>query len=73
MQQIKLTKADLWKFADCEFESQVGGHRVRVILKSANSKHAIVSNYYHRINTYKISIKSFLDSFTLVEETKSNV
>lgn len=73
MQQIKPTKADLWKYVNCEFASQVGGHRVRVILKSADSKHAHVSNYYHRSHTYKIEIKSFLKTFTLVEDTTSNV
>lgn len=73
MQQIKPTKADLWKYADCEFQTQVGGHRVRVILKSVDAKHAIVSNYYHRSNTYKIALKSFLNSFTLVQDTNSNV
>lgn len=73
MQPIKLTKADLWKYAECEFHSQVNQHKVRVILKSVDTKHAIVSNYYHRSNTYKIAIKSFLDTFILVEDTKNNV
>lgn len=73
MQQIKLTQADLWKYTDCEFSSDVAGHKVRVILKSTDCKHAIVSNYYHRSNTYKISMKSFLKTFTLVEDTIRNV
>lgn len=70
--QKKLNKSDLWRYADCEFQSEVAGHKVRVILKSTDSKHAIVSNYYHRSNTYKLAMKSFLATFTLVEETKSN-
>lgn len=73
MAQLNPTKAELWKYDNCEFESQVGGHRVRVILKSADSKHAHVSNYYHRTHTYKIDIKSFLKTFTLVQETTRNV
>ena len=73
MSQIKLTQADLWKYTDCEFSSMVGNHKVRVILKSTDCKHAIVANYYHRINSYKISMKSFLKTFTLVEDTISNV
>ncbi len=73
MQSIKPSKTDLWKYENCEFNSQVGDHRIRVILKSVDSKHAHVSNYYHRSHTYKIEIKSFLKSFTLVQETENNV
>lgn len=70
--KIKLNKADLWRYENCEFHSEVAGHRVRVVLKSTTTKHAIVSNYYHRSNTYKIEIKSFLAAFKLVEEIKGN-
>lgn len=73
MQQIKLNKADLWKYADCEFSSYVGEHRVRVILKSAGAKHVVVCNYYHCSNSYKIPTKSFLNTFTLVQDNTSNV
>lgn len=70
--QRKLDKSNLWLYENCEFQSEVAEQKFRVILKSCNNKHAIVSNYYHRSNTYKIELKSFLANFKLIEELKPN-
>lgn len=63
---MKVPQADLWKYDGCEFVATVAGHKVRVILKGVDSKNAHVANYFHRSNTYKMKLSSFLKEFELV-------
>lgn len=63
---MKVPQSDLWKYEGCEFNSDVAGQKMRIILKSVDSRHAYVTNYYHRNHTFKIKMRSFLKDFEMV-------
>lgn len=63
---MKVARSDLWKYTDCEFVADVAGQKMRVILKSIDSRNAHIANYYHRANVFKMKLSTFLTQFTLV-------
>lgn len=57
---------DLPNYKDREFAAEVNGQKMRVILRSVDSKNAHITNYYHPAHIFKMKLSSFLSKFSLV-------